>query len=309
MGRTSKGKRGLDTQHEMFADPEMGGDRNQLSFSLQGVRLPENWASKAPDQTNSKSRLIAEYISKFQLVTRGGLFIDGFAAPQSRSHEDAWTARRVLEIEPKWLRAFWLCDIESGGLMQLRRLKAAHDRNPRSRHVFVMEGDFNQTVKLILNSPRMRRQTAIFALLDQRNTECHWATVKALAARAGKTKIELLYFVGTSWLHRSLAASAKPERLSEIDLWWGGDGWHRLKSLTQAEIVHTVATRFTKELGYRYVNPYPIFQEEDGNKPAFHLIHASDHPEARKLMARAYVKIVGDVPGVDLGRQKSFLSE
>lgn len=309
MGRSSKGKRGIENQNEMFAAPEMGSDRLQLSFRLDGVRIPENWTGKAPDQTSSKSRLIAEYISKFQLITRGGLFIDGFAAPQSRMHEDAWTARRVLEIEPKWIRAFWLCDIEAGGLMQLRRLKAAHDRNPRSRHVSVMEGDFNQTVKLILNSQRMRRQTAIFALLDQRNTECHWATVKALAARAGRTKIELLYFLGTSWLHRSLAASVKPERLSQIDLWWGGNGWQRLKSLSQAQIVEEVASRFTKELGYRFVNAYPIFQEEDGNKPAFHLIHASDHPEARKLMGRAYIKVVGDAPGVDTGRQPSLFKE
>jgi len=309
VGRASKGKRGLENQHEMFAAPEMGGDRKQFSFKLEGVRLPDNWAPKAPDQTSAKSKLIAEYISKFQLITRGGLFIDGFSAPQSREHEDAWTARKVLEIEPKWLRAFWLCDIESGGLMQLRRLKDAHDKNPRSRHVFVMEGDFNQTVKLILKSPKMRRQTAIFALLDQRNTECHWATVKALAARAGRTKIELLYFLGTSWLHRSLAASVRPERLSEISQWWGGDGWQKLKELSQAQIVEAMATRFTKELGYRFANAYPIFQQEEGSKPAFHLIHASDHPDARKLMARAYVKIVGDARGVDSGRQQPLFPE
>lgn len=306
MGRISKAKRGLENQQEMFAAPEMGGDHNKLSFALDGARLPDNWTGKAPDQTNAKSRLIAEYISKFQLITRGGLFIDGFSAPQSRIHEDAWTARRVLEIEPKWIRTFWLCDIESGGLMQLRRLKQAHDGVPKSRHVFVMDGDFNQTIKLILNSPKMHRQTAIFALLDQRNTECHWATVKAIAARAGNTKVELLYFLGTSWIHRSLAASVRLERIAEINQWWGGEGWQYLKALSQAQIVEAVASRFTKELGYRFVNSYPIFQSEDGNKAAFHLIHASDHPEARKLMARAYVKIVGEAPGVDTGKQKHF---
>lgn len=306
MGRSSKGKGDLGPQGELFAPLEMGGAPSQFSFNLASSRLPENLILKPPGQTNAKSKLIAEYISKFQLITRGGLFIDGFSAPQSRDHEEAWTARRVLEVEPKWLRAFWLCDIESGGLLQLQRLKSLHHRSPRSRHVFVMNGDFNHTIKLILNSSRMSQQTAIFALLDQRNTECHWATVKALAARAGRTKIELLYFLGTSWLHRSLAASHRPERLAEIDLWWGGQGWRDLKDLTQIQMVAAMATRFSKELGYRFVNPYPIFQEEDGAKPAFHLIHASDHPEARKLMGRAYLKIVGDVPGVDTGRQSTM---
>lgn len=38
---------------------------------------------KAPEQTNSKSKLVAEYISTYQRITQGGLFIDGFSGPQS----------------------------------------------------------------------------------------------------------------------------------------------------------------------------------------------------------------------------------
>ena len=258
---------------------------------------------RPPDQTNSKSKLIAAYLTNFQYVTKGGLYIDGFAAPQSRDHEEAWTARRVLEISPPRLRTFWLCDMEPRGLLQLRRLKEKHHQTPTSRRVYVMEGDFNQTVKTILSSHRLTRKAAIFALLDQRNTECHWATVKALAARAGRTKIELLYFLGTSWLHRSLAASERPERIAEIDRWWGGPGWSSLLNLTQTQIVTTIANRFAQELGYHHVKPYPIMLDEDGSKVAFHLIHASDHPEAPKLMDRAYLDIIGDVPGLDLGRQ------
>jgi three-Cys-motif partner protein len=290
----------------MFASKDMGSKPKNPSFDLQGARTPDGWTPKAPDQTNAKSKLISEYISKFQLITRGGLFIDGFSAPQSRDHEDAWTARRVLEIEPKWIRAFWLCDIETRGLLQLNALKAIHHRIPRSRHVFVMPGDFNETIKIILKSPRMTRQSAIFALLDQRNTECHWSTVKALAARAGRTKIELLYFLGTSWLHRSLIASSRPERLAEIDRWWGGRDWTKLAGLSQIQAVETVAKRFSSELDYKFVNVYPIFQDDDGQKVAFHLIHASDHREAPKLMARAYLKIVGDVPNVNTGRQRQL---
>lgn len=257
-----------------------------------------------PEQTNAKSKLISGYLSQFQLITKGGLYIDGFAAPQSRDHEESWTARRVLEISPARIRTFWLCDNEPRGLLQLRRLKEQHHGRPGSRRVYVMEGDFNVTVKSILWGGRLTRKGAIFALLDQRSTECHWATVRALAARAGATKIELLYFLGTSWIHRVLMSSVREAKLHEIDRWWGGRGWIDLKELTQAEIVKTVADRFAQELGYKFVKPYPIFMEEKGSKVAFHLIHASDHPEAPKLMDRSFLNVVGDVPGLELGRQK-----
>lgn len=290
----------------MFSVGDMGHAHGQTSFAL-GVRnLPDGRMPKPPDQTNAKSKLIASYITKFQLITKGGLYIDGFAAPQSRDHEESWTARRVLEIQPPRLRTFWLCDIEPRGLLQLRRLKDGHHRSPSSRRVFVLEGDFNHTVKTVLSSDRLTRRAAIFALLDQRNTECHWSTVKALASRAGATKIELLYFVGTSWLHRSLATSERPERLAEIDRWWGGPGWKDLLDLKQAEIVRRIADRFAHELGYRFVKGYPITLDEDGTKAAFHLIHASDHPAASGLMDRAYLEVCGDHPDVDLGTQKQL---
>jgi hypothetical protein len=57
---------------------------------------------------------------------------------------------------------------------------------------------------------------------------------------------------------------------------------------------------------YRYVKAYPITLEEDGSKVAFHLIHASDHPDAPHLMDRAYLEVCGDNPGVDLGVQRAL---
>lgn len=137
----------------------------------------------------------------------------------------------------------------------------------------------------------------MFALLDQRNTECHWATVQALAARKGRRKIELLYFMGVSWLHRSLRSSSTEKRLAEIDRWWGGAGWRDILNQSQNDIMEAMAQRFHLELGYEFVRSYPIFQREKGEKKAFYLIHASDHPDAGKLMTRAFKKVVGDVAG------------
>jgi three-Cys-motif partner protein len=266
-------------------------------------------AKNAPAQTDAKSRLIARYVERFQLVTRGGLYVDGFAAPQSRNHPEAWTARRVLEINPPRLRTFWLCDIDPKGIDQLRELKEVHDRNPRSRRVFVKEGDFNVLFDEILKSGRIKRRSAVFALLDQRNTECHWSTVQALAAYKGRTRIEILYFLAIGWLHRSLKLSRKPERLAEIDRWWGSDQWLNLKQKTQIDISQIVCARFQAELGYRYANWWPVYLREGSHKKAFCLIHATDHPEAPKLMRRAFQDIYGQKDDSPTDRQRPLFTD
>lgn len=309
MGRSSSTKGPLKGQAELFDPKEFGTKRGELSFRLGGAKAPTAGILRPPDQTNAKSKLIAEYIRLFQQITRGGLYIDGFAAPQSREHEEAWTARRVLEIEPKWIRGFWLCDIDPGGVVQLKQLKDIHHRNPRSRYVSVIEGDFNEAVPGILKTRKMHRNTAVFALLDQRTAECHWTTVQAIAARAGRTKIEMLYFLGTSWLHRSLTQSKTRERLAELDQWWGSAGWKELINLSQTGIVQRVGTRFTDELNYKYVKAYAIRQAEGEDKVSFHLIHASDHSEAPKLMDRAYSKVAGAAPGAVDERQPDLFSD
>jgi hypothetical protein len=51
---------------------------------------------------------------------------------------------------------------------------------------------------------------------------------------------------------------------------------------------------------------YPITFEEGGQKDAFRLIAGSDHPEAPRLMDRAYLDVCGDRPDVDPGRQKAI---
>ena len=138
----------------LFGDLPLSREKKS-PFVLETSGRGLNAAPKPPDQTNPKAKLIAEYISNFQRITKGGLFIDGFAAPQSRGHEDAWSAGRVLAIEPARLRTFWLCDLDPAGIAQLRRLKEQHHQKPRWRRVFVMEGDFNQLIDAILASGRL----------------------------------------------------------------------------------------------------------------------------------------------------------
>jgi hypothetical protein len=43
-----------------------------------------------------------------------------------------------------------------------------------------------------------------------------------------------------------------------------------------------------KELGYKSVKAWPIYERENGGAIMYYLIHATDHPEAPKFMSRAY---------------------
>jgi len=293
VGRISSG-RGNVGDGNLFGDLALSREKKS-PFLLETSGRGLTTAPKPPDQTNSKSKLIAEYISNCQQITKGGLFIDGFAAPQSRGHEDAWSAARVLAIQPPRLRTFWLCDLEAEGIVQLRTLKAQHHLKPRWRRVYVMEGDFNQTVDSILASGRITSKSPTFAFMDQRNMQCHWATVQKLARFRTKRKIELMYFLGTGWLMRSIKSSTTDAKLQEINRWWGGDGWRQLDGMKQPDIALKVARRFEEELGYQHVKSYPILLVEGSSRVAFHLIHASDHELAPVLMARAYLKICGDI--------------
>jgi three-Cys-motif partner protein len=284
-------------QNELFDIKEVEQKTPPNAFLFQGGRIPESGLAKPPSQTNSKSRLIAQYISQSQNIrSLFGSISRTRRAVQATSCSRLWGAAKPSIYSPPFV-ILWKCEIEKRGIKQLKELKKKHHHKPSSRRVAIMEGDFNETVKLILKSDRLTPRAAIFALLDQRNTECHWATVQALAARAGRTKIEILYFLGTSWLHRSLTQSRKAERIEEINKWWGNNDWKFLTELSQTEQVNVMAGRFLNELGYKHVTAYPIMQDELGKKKSFYLIHASDHSDAPKLMTRAYSQIVGDVEG------------
>jgi hypothetical protein len=62
-----------------------------------------------------------------------------------------------------------------------------------------------------------------------------------------------------------------------------------MKDHDRAELV---CKRFRDELGYRSALAWPIRSKEHGGRVHYHMIHASDHFEAPKLMHRAYQKAV-----------------
>src|SRR5207245_10269847 len=56
------------------------------------------------------------------------------------------------------------------------------------------------------------------------------------------------------------------------------------------------ADRFHRELGYTFVYPFAIYDAVAGGRQMYYMIHASDHEEAPRFMARAYAAVVNRFP-------------
>jgi three-Cys-motif partner protein len=251
--------------------------------------------------SDHKARFIQLYLRYFVQITKHGAYIDGFSGPQYLDKLEAWTASLVLASEPKWLRRFYLCELEPESIRCLESL-AASQPVPRSksgrklpRKVEVVPGDFNETIDKILSAGTITQKEATFCLLDQRTFECHWKTLVKLASykQTPHNKIELLYFLGVGWLHRAFSGLKN----EEIPLnWWGRSDWRDLLPMSCWSIAEVVRKRFVDELGYRFAAAYPIFDRDEGNKIMYYMIHASDHEDAPALMVRAHAKAVRSLP-------------
>jgi three-Cys-motif partner protein len=260
-----------------------------------------------PLWTQNKARLIQAYLQLFEFITHHGTYIDGFAAPQDEDHPDMWAAKLVLEMMPKWFHDFWLCDVSLVGIEALKALQTEHASS--ARRVNVLEGDFNEKVYEILNSGQITERTATFALLDQRTFECEWRTVEALSRhKCTGNKIEIFYFLATGWIDRSLGAVKKDETKRKVDRWWGRPNWHELLGMDGTARAQLVANRFERELGFKKAVAYPIHSERRGGRVMYHMIHATDHPEAFSLMVRAYRKISGR-PDIEVKEEQLDLLE
>jgi len=243
-----------------------------------------------PVWSENKSKLIQQYVRYFLMVTKHGTYLDGFAGPQVEEYNDeSWSAKRVLEIQPPWLRRFILCDMNPRQVEHLESLVANRRAGGDKRKIEVHRGDFNSVIDQVLQPGAIREKEATFCLLDQRTFECRWDTVRKIAAyKKNGTKIEQFYFLAVGWLGRSMAALKDDQKLKA---WWGCDDVDVLRNTSKSvELARLFSHRFQTELGYASALAWPIYERDEGGqgKVMYYMIHATDHEEAPKLMNRAY---------------------
>ena len=277
----------------MATQTELFGDLRPTTSRPSARKLPVD--IEAPLWTIDKSRLIDEYIHHFLLVTKHGVYLDLFAGPQHASDMDNWSVRRVLERRTEGnpaIRHYAVCDIKR---QQVKRLRVLGQNHPSFR---VYEGDANERVHEMLKEAPITTKTACFCLIDQRTFECHWNTVEAVARykREGY-KIELFYFLAQKWLDRAWASTRDETKLAA---WWGNGEHRHFRTLRSVERAFALCSRFRDELDYAYSVPFSIHERGEGSRTMYYMIHASDHPAAAGLMARAYQRARPKEDGVAL---------
>ena len=259
-----------------------------LEFDITEDREPQIKQLPYPIWTENKANLIAKYIFLFELITKHGTYIDGFAGPQRPDRPEMWSAKLVLDIEPKWLRHFYLFEKSKAGYDLLKFLEASQPATT-DREVRVFRGDFNFKVDIILNSKSIGEKEATFCLLDQRTFECHWSTVRKLAAykTARSNKFELFYFLAGWWYRRAITAVKHDAILRN---WWGRNDWQDLREKRLLDVKDEMVARFKSELGYASAKAWPILDKS--GRDMYFMIHATDYLGAPALMERAYSEAV-----------------
>lgn len=229
------------------------------------------------------------------MVTKHGVYLDLFAGPQRASDTENWSVRRVLERRTEGnpaIRHYAVCDSDPDQVRLLRDLGRTHGS------FRVCAGDANELVHQMLKEAPISQKTACFCLIDQRTFECRWNTVEAVAQfkREGY-KIELFYFLAQGWIDRAWASTKEEGRLAA---WWGNDDYERFRALSSIDRAQTLCSRFRGELGYTYSDPFAIHAKGEGSRTMYYMIHASDHPEACRLMSRAYRRVQPPQYGTDV---------
>jgi three-Cys-motif partner protein len=269
-------KPGTGSQSLLFPLPERTPELADIRFEQ----------SEHPVWTESKAKLIEQYLYLFVLLTKHGTYIDGFAGPQRPDKPEMWSAKLVLESKPQWLRNIFLFDKSRQQVRRLCGLRKAQG-TVSGRTIRIFHGDFNSRVCQLLSRNQISQKEATFCLLDQRTFQCDWNTLVRVAQYKGedKPKIELFYFLAVKWLMRALKAVQHEAVLRQ---WWGRDDWGTLKALKPNQIRDKFVERFKSELGYKSVLAWPIYKQEGSELIVYYMIHATDHADGPKLMARAY---------------------
>jgi three-Cys-motif partner protein len=238
--------------------------------------------------TKNKASLVARYLKYFVYITKHGTYVDLFAGRQSEQAENGWSAELVLGMQHPQIaiRRYYLFEQDQSKIGALEELAGRYPQ----WDVTVTAGDSNTEVQRLLPLGSIRDKEATFCLLDQRTMECHWDTCKHIAGlKTGGFKPEQFYFLAVWWLPRTIAAVTTEAGEAHCERWWGRSDWRDLKPMRAQERAELLADRFKKELGYRYASPWPIYARSRGQGGVmFHMIHATDHPEAPPLMERAY---------------------
>ena len=173
----------------------------------------------------------------------------------------------------------------------------------------VERADANEVLAGLLSTVNPR--TPVFVFHDPEGTELSWQTVTKVATgnpRRRRRPEQLINF--TAGILRLLWLKDEIPRANEhvLNQFFGNSDWAELHERRRAgklleqdtlhEAVELYKRRLKNDLGYRYVLDKGIRRDRvTQGPPAYHLVFASDHDAAPKIMNAAFEKgFVGQLP-------------
>src|SRR5947207_4530799 len=145
----------------------------------------QKFRERNPIWTGCKAKLIERYLFYYVQITYHGTYIDAISGPQEPENPQMWAAKLVIESSPRWLKNFFLFELEDSQVGLLRSIcnnQPPPDRKKGEpkRNIQIYPGDFNTILATMLRENPIKEKEATFCLLDQRTFECDWASVRAL---------------------------------------------------------------------------------------------------------------------------------
>ncbi len=121
---------------------------------------------KKPIWTKNKAKLIERYIYYFLQVAHNCTYIDGFAGPQregkSERDDEMWSVKLVVELEPRWIRRFYLFEKSKSQVKRIRKMideQPARRRGEQKRHFTIKQGDVNCRAAKAVSRPTNHRKS------------------------------------------------------------------------------------------------------------------------------------------------------
>ena len=256
--------------------------------------------------TLQKLATVRYYLEAFDIAcTRtkrygGWTFVDTFAGSglvQVRDTERFFEGSALIGLR-SGATVVHAVELQQANINALRQ--RARDRGIGAR-LQTHPGDANEIAKRIV--AKIRPRTPVFVLQDPEGMELQWASVEAVArADGGKRKRkpeQLINFTDgvlrLFWTKQPLTAGLE----DRLDGYFGTSSWHdivrdrsagRLKPWeTVRAAVELYKERLRADIGYAHVLDREIRRDQvTRGALAYHLVFASDHPDAPGIMKNAF---------------------
>jgi three-Cys-motif partner protein len=252
--------------------------------------------------------MLSDYLAAFTTASKrapGTVYLDLFAGDgtsvrSSTGHDEKGSARRALEIEPRFSRVVLFETPRN--VERLKQNFAAETGDSRLKFV---QGDCNETIHAELerlrNGPLMRAAT--FAFIDPYSTVgLKWGTLRALSDHKRKYpyKVELWILFYGSDIPRILGHEGT-DAISRLDGLFGSAVWRPLVEARRSgdweasrfrdELTNLLRWQLEHELKYKHTHSFRV-TDMTGHY-LYDLVFATDNAAGNRIMGDVYAKAAG----------------